>query len=52
MTDAFFGERDAVGVQLGDFKAVQRPIEEVPEELASFMWAFSCEIRLGAADIP
>ena len=33
MTHALFGERDVVVVQLGDFKAVQRPVQEGAEEL-------------------
>ena len=33
MTHALFGERNVVAVQLGDFKAVQRPVQEVADEL-------------------
>ena len=33
MTHALFGERTVVVVQLGDFKAVQRPVQEVSDEL-------------------
>jgi len=47
MTKALFGEGNVVGVQLGDFKAVQRPVEQVAEKLVSFVWVLLSEMSLG-----
>lgn len=40
---ALFGEGNMVGVQLGDFKAVEQPVEQVAEKLVSFVWVISSE---------
>jgi hypothetical protein len=48
MTHALFGERNVVVVQLGDFKAVERPVEEVAEKLVSLCGYFCVKLSFGS----